>query len=83
VERRNQINRKKSVFPKRLKRTSVAGNHYDNGEAILTYANPVYDSNHDIAKTFIVNGDASVNDGYISLQSCSHPDFKKIKLLRY
>lgn len=29
-------------------------------------------------------GDASVNDGYISLQSNSHPiDFKKIELLKY
>jgi len=30
--------------------------HYINGEAILSYANPVYDPNHDIAKTFIVKG---------------------------
>lgn len=58
--------------------------HYVNGEAILSYSNPVYDPNHDIAKTFIVNGDASVKDGFISLQSNSHPiDFRKVELLKY
>lgn len=58
--------------------------HYVNGEEILAYSNPVYDSDHDIAKTLIINGDLSVREGYISLQSNSHPiDFKKIELLKY
>ncbi|MEH6407920.1 MAG: DUF1080 domain-containing protein, partial [Leeuwenhoekiella sp.] len=58
--------------------------HFVNGEKILTYSNPMYDSANEIAKTFIKNGDASVKDGYISLQSNSHPiDFRKIEILRY
>ncbi len=58
--------------------------HYVNGEEILTYTNPKYDAAHEIGKTFIVNGDASVKDGYISLQSNSHPiDFRTIEILEY
>ncbi|SDD94218.1 protein of unknown function [Pricia antarctica] len=58
--------------------------HYVNGEEILTYSNPVYDPENDIAKTLIENGDVSVKEGYISLQSNSHPiDFRKIELLKY
>ncbi|WP_019669335.1 3-keto-disaccharide hydrolase [Eudoraea adriatica] len=58
--------------------------HYVNGEEILSYANPTYNPEHEIAKTLIFNGDARVKDGYISLQSNSHPiDFRKIELLKY
>lgn len=58
--------------------------HFVNGEEILSYENPTYDPDHEIAKTLIVNGDTSVKDGYISLQSNSHPiDFRKIELLKY
>jgi Domain of Unknown Function (DUF1080) len=58
--------------------------HFVNGEEILQFKNPKYDSNHPIAKKFIVGGNDSVKDGYISLQSNSHPiDFRKIEILEY
>ena len=58
--------------------------HYVNGEGILSYANPTYNPEHEIAKTLIVKSDARVKDGFISLQSNSHPiDFRKIELLKY
>ena len=58
--------------------------HYVNGEEILQYKNPRYDSAHAVAKTLIINGDDAVTEGYISLQSNSHPiDFRKIEILEY
>lgn len=58
--------------------------HYVNGEKILSYSNPTYDPENEIARSFIKNGELSVKDGYISLQSNSHPiDFKNIELLKY
>mgnify|MGYP001273463255 CR=1 FL=1 len=58
--------------------------HFVNGEKILTYHDPVYDTNNEIAKTLIKNGDTAVKRGYISLQSNSHPiDFRKIEIMRY
>ncbi|WP_132055816.1 3-keto-disaccharide hydrolase [Pseudocnuella soli] len=58
--------------------------HFINGEEILQFANPRYDTAHAVAKTLIKNGDASIRSGYISLQSNSHPmDFRKIELLEY
>ena len=58
--------------------------HFVNGEEILSYSNPTFNPDNEIAKTFIVNGDALVKDGYISLQSNSHPiDFRKIDIKLY
>lgn len=58
--------------------------HFVNGEEILQYANPVYNPEHELGKTFIKDGNAAVTDGYISLQSNSHPiDFRKIELMEY
>ena len=58
--------------------------HFVNGEAILSYESPEYDTGNEIAKTLIINGDASVKEGFISLQSNSHPiDFRKIEILEY
>ena len=58
--------------------------HFVNGEEILRFENPRYNPNHAIAKTFIVNGDDRVKEGYISLQSNSHPmDFRKIEVMEY
>jgi hypothetical protein len=58
--------------------------HFVNGEKILQYSNPVYNPEHELGNTFIKNGDAAVKEGYISLQSNSHPiDFRKIDLLEY
>jgi beta-glucanase (GH16 family) len=58
--------------------------HFANGEEILSYANPTYDPNHEIAKDLITTGNTAVKGGYISFQSNSHPiDFRKIELLEY
>jgi hypothetical protein len=58
--------------------------HVVNGEVILQYENPRFDPKHDIAKNFITAGNDQVKDGYISLQSNSHPiDFRKIEIMEY
>lgn len=58
--------------------------HYVNGEEILRYKNPRYNAAHAIGKAFIVNGNDRVVDGYISLQSNSHPmDFRKVEIMEY
>lgn len=58
--------------------------HYVNGEKILEFSNPHFDSAHAVGKTFIVNGNDVVKDGYISLQSNSSPmDFRKIEIMEY
>jgi hypothetical protein len=55
-----------------------------NGEEVIHFENPRYDSTHPVAKKFIVEGNDLVKDGYISLQSNSHPmDFRKIEILEY
>lgn len=65
----------------------VRGNtikHFVNGEEILSFTDPRYNPDHALGKTFIVNGNDHVKDGYISLQSNSHPmEFRKIDLLEY
>ena len=58
--------------------------HFVNGEQILQFENPKYDPANVNAKQFIVNGNDIVRDGYISLQSNSHPmDFRKIEIMEY
>jgi hypothetical protein len=58
--------------------------HYVNGEEIVKAENPRYNKEHPIAKTLIVDGDDRIKEGYISLQSNSHPiDFRKIEILEY
>lgn len=58
--------------------------HFVNGEEILRFENPKYDPKNEIAKTLIKGNDDTVEDGYISLQSNSHPiDFRKIEILEY
>ena len=58
--------------------------HFVNGEEIIQFQNPRYDSVNSIAKNFIVGGNDLVKDGYISLQSNSHPmDFRKIEIMEY
>lgn len=58
--------------------------HFVNGEKILTYTNPIYDPGHDVVKKGVRQGESSVQDGYISLQSNSHPiDFRTIELMEY
>ena len=58
--------------------------HFVNGEEIIQYKNPKYNPAHEIGKTFIKGNDDTVKDGYISLQSNSHPiDFRKIEIMEY
>lgn len=58
--------------------------HFVNGEEIIQYKNPRLDPKHAVAKTLIVNGSGELKEGYISLQSNSHPmDFRKIEILEY
>ncbi|MEP7142865.1 MAG: DUF1080 domain-containing protein [Ferruginibacter sp.] len=58
--------------------------HYVNGEPILHFENPRLDAMHAEAKKFIVAGNNLVKEGYISLQSNSHPmDFRKIEIMEY
>ena len=58
--------------------------HFVNGEQILQFENPRYDSANAVAKNLIAEGNNLVKDGYISLQSNSHPmDFRKIEIMEY
>ena len=58
--------------------------HYVNGEEILRFQNPKYDSKHEVGKTFIVGNNDTIKEGFISLQSNSHPiDFRKIEIMEY
>jgi len=55
-----------------------------NGQPVISFEDPRYDSTNAIAKQFITGGDNLVKDGYISLQSNSHPmDFRKIEIMEY
>jgi hypothetical protein len=57
--------------------------HFVNGQEILSFTNPRYDLSNDISKSLATKGE-QVTDGYISLQSNSHPiDFRKIEILEY
>lgn len=56
--------------------------HFVNGEAVLQFEHPHFDSANALGRQFIVNGDDVVRDGYISLQSNSHPmDFRNIAIM--
>lgn len=58
--------------------------HFVNGEEIMRFENPGYNPAHEVAKTFIANGNDVIKDGFISLQSNSHPiDFRKIEIMEY
>ena len=58
--------------------------HFVNGAEIIQYKNPKFDPKHPQGKMMIVNGDDAVKDGWISLQSNSHPmDFRKIEIMEY
>lgn len=58
--------------------------HYVNGEKVIEYTNPRLDSTNVYAKKMLETGSDIVRDGYISIQSNSHPmDFRKIEILEY
>ena len=56
--------------------------HFVNGEEILQFKNPRFDPKHAVAQKFIVNGKDAIKEGFISLQTNSHPmDFRRIEIL--
>jgi len=56
--------------------------HFVNGEEIIKFENPQYDPEHRLGKLFFDEADSRVKQGYISLQSNSHPiDFRKIEIV--
>lgn len=58
--------------------------HYVNGEEIILFQNPRYDTANAIVKNLNIGTDNIVKSGYISLQSNSHPmDFRKIEIMEY
>jgi hypothetical protein len=58
--------------------------HFINGEEVIHFENPRYDSANPLGKKFIIGSDDAVKEGYISLQSNSNPmDFRKIEIMEY
>lgn len=56
--------------------------HFINGELVLEYELPQLDPADSYAKKLIKDGGLIINEGYISLQSESHPvEFRKIEIL--
>ncbi len=56
--------------------------HIMDGKVVLEYEKPQLDEKDRDAKNLIKNGDKMLHEGYISLQSESHPvEFRKIQLL--
>ncbi|AGA28790.1 3-keto-disaccharide hydrolase [Singulisphaera acidiphila] len=56
--------------------------HRVNGEPVLTYEKTQYDENDADARALIKDGDKRLREGYISLQSESHPiEFRKVEIL--
>jgi len=57
--------------------------HIVNGQVVLEYEKPQLDEKDADARKLIKNGDKMLSEGYISLQSESHPvEFRKVELLR-
>lgn len=58
--------------------------HFVNGQPVISFSEPHYDTSNALAIPFISHPNASIQEGYISLQSNSHPmDFRKIEILEY
>jgi len=56
--------------------------HFVNGESVMRYTKAQYDPRDADAKQLIKKGQLALTEGYISLQSESHPvEFRKIELL--
>jgi uncharacterized protein YvpB len=56
--------------------------HIVNGEVVLEYEKPQLDENDVYAQKLIQKREKLLHDGYISLQSESHPiEFRKVELL--
>ena len=55
--------------------------HFINGEEVLSYDQPQYDDGDATARPLIKDGRVMIRDGYISLQSESHPiEFRKVEV---
>lgn len=58
--------------------------HFVNGEQILSAANARYNPEHEFGKIFAAKNPNTITEGFISLQSNSHPiDFRKIELMEF
>lgn len=58
--------------------------HFVNGEKVIEYENLRLDSTNAVARKLMIAGNDIVKDGYISLQSNSHPmDFRKVEIMEY
>jgi hypothetical protein len=56
--------------------------HFVNGEEVIAYQQPQYDDSDPEAKRLIKGNDRLIHEGYISLQSESHPiEFRKVEIL--
>lgn len=56
--------------------------HFINGEPVLTYEKPQLDEGDATARPLIKSGQTLIHEGYISLQSESHPiEFRKVEIL--
>ena len=55
--------------------------HFVNGESVMRYTKAQYDPRDADAKQLIKKGQLALTEGYISLQSESHPvEFRKIEV---
>ena len=56
--------------------------HFVNGEEVMSYTEPQYDPKDEDAKKLIKEGKLALKEGYISLQSESHPvEYRKVELM--
>ena len=56
--------------------------HFVNGEEVMSYFKPQYDPRDDDARKLVDGGNLSLKEGYISLQSESHPvEYRKVELM--
>jgi hypothetical protein len=56
--------------------------HFVNGEEVMSYSKSQYDPKDEDAKKLIKDGNLALKEGYISLQSESHPvEFRKVELM--
>jgi hypothetical protein len=56
--------------------------HYINGESVISYEQPQYDDSDATARPLIKGDNRLISEGYISLQSESHPiEFRKVEIM--
>lgn len=56
--------------------------HRVNGQEVLTYEQPQWDTGEEIGRSLAKGGSPLITEGYISLQSESHPlEFRKVEVL--